>query len=285
MSIDSQLKSGGIAVWSIRHPIGVVMIVLAVVVLGAFSLNSLGINLLPHLIYPEVRVRINDPGVPAQIMEDRVTRQLEEQLPQDIKIQSVGDQAVFVRHALKNATSAALTDALLAMIVVYIFLGDIRRTLIIGSAIPIAIMVTFVLMALGGLSLNIMTLGGLALGVGMLVDNTIVMLENIYRHQREGESFIDAPVNAAREVNSAIVASTSTNLAAVLPFLFVGGLVGLLFKELIFTISAAIVASLVIALTLVPALSARVGSIETRPFRGSLLFRTFLFRNEIRSTR
>ena len=179
-------------------------------------------------------------------------------IPRDIEVQKVGDQSIFVRHALNNATSAALSGAILAMLVVYFFLGNIRRTLIIGSAIPIAIMVTFILMAMGGLTLNIMTLGGLALGVGMLVDNTIVMLENIHRHQRLGEATMEAPVNAAKEVNSAIVASTTTNLAAVLPFIFIGGLTGLLFRELIFTISAAIVASLVVALTLVPALSVRV---------------------------
>jgi len=102
-----------------------------------------------------------------------------------------------------------------------------------------------------------MTLGGLALGVGMLVDNTIVMLENIERHQREGESGIEAAQNAAAEVTSPIIAATSTNLAAVLPFLFISGLVGLLFRELIFTITASIVASLMVAVTLVPALAAR----------------------------
>jgi multidrug efflux pump subunit AcrB len=118
-------------------------------------------------------------------------------------------------------------------------------------------MITFVIMALGGLSLNLMTLGGLALGVGMLVDNTIVMLENIERHQREGEYGLDAAADAAAEVNSPIIAATSTNLAAVVPFLFISGLVGLLFRELIFTISAAIVASLMVAVTLVPALAAR----------------------------
>jgi Cu/Ag efflux pump CusA len=89
------------------------------------------------------------------------------------------------------------------MLVVYLFLGNLRGTLIIGSAIPIAIMVTFILMAMGGLSLNIMTLGGLALGVGMLVDNTIVMLENIQRHQRSGEGSRPPADRAAAEVNSA----------------------------------------------------------------------------------
>jgi CzcA family heavy metal efflux pump len=178
-------------------------------------------------------------------------------LPADIGVDLVSDQAVYVRQSLSNAGLAALAGAVLAMTVVYAFLGSIRGTLIIGSAIPISIMITFVIMALGGLSLNLMTLGGLALGIGMLVDNTIVMLENIERHQRQGEAPVEAATAAAGEVTSAIIASTSTNLAAVLPFLFISGLVGLLFRELIFTITAAIAASLIVAVTLVPALAAR----------------------------
>ncbi|MGB5832695.1 MAG: efflux RND transporter permease subunit, partial [Thiohalocapsa sp.] len=180
------------------------------------------------------------------------------QIPDDVQISKVDDQARYIRQSLGNAVGAALGGAALAMLVVYLFLGSLRRTLIIGSAIPIAVLVTFVLMSAFGLTFNIMTLGGLALGIGMLVDSTIVMLENLYRHQRQGESGVPAATNAAREVTSAIVASTSTNLAAVLPFLFIGGLVGLLFRELIFTISAAILASMVVALTLVPALAGRV---------------------------
>lgn len=490
---------GGLASWSIRHPIGVSMIALAVVVLGLFAFTRLSVDLLPHIIYPEIRVSVTDPGVPARIMEDQVTRHLEEQLavtensiaiqsrssegrstvdlsfaygtdidvalrdastrldrarrllpegidtpnifkrdpsqipvveyvvssplrdpaalrtwvdydfskqflnlpgvaavevgggvereiqvlpdqqrlaamgltledvvraleegnsetavgrltlpgrelsgrtigrfnsvddirflplrladgttvalgelcevrdthadqrvlvrldtipgvkisvqkqpdantvdvvdvvnarlewlreqrliPDDVEIMPVADQSVYVRSALNNATSAALSGMVLAMLVVYVFLGDLRRTLIIGSAIPIAVMVTFTLMDLGGLTFNIMTLGGLALGIGMLVDNTIVMLENVYRHQRKGEEPLTAGTAAASEITSAIVASTATNLAAVLPFLFIGGLVGLLFRELIFTISAAIVASLAVAITLVPAWGVRV---------------------------
>jgi CzcA family heavy metal efflux pump len=178
-------------------------------------------------------------------------------VPEDVFVNVVSDQSVYVRDAIRNSAMAAVSGALLAMAVVYLFLGNLRHTLIIGTAIPISIMVTFVIMGLGGLTLNIMTLGGLALGVGMLVDSTIVMLENIARHQRAGESALEAGTHAAAEVNSAIVASTTTNLAAVLPFLFVSGLVGLLFRELIFTISAAIVASMIVALTLVPSLAAR----------------------------
>ncbi len=501
-AVSEQRHQSGIAAWSVRHPVGVSMIALAVIVLGSFSLARLSIDLLPHIIYPEIRVRILDPGVTASVMEDKVTRQLEEQLaitenavqvqsqtsmgntsvdlafqfgtdidialrdastrldrakrflpesinppiifkfdpsqipvtefvvtsplwsplelrdwadhkmrnwfvnlpgvaavevgggqlreihilPDQYRLQAVGltledvisavqnhnvdepvgrlsvpgrelsgqisnrfssvaeigqvrvntrqntqatpiylhevatvidtadqeririrangisgvkisiqkqpaantvdvveavlqqlrwlkqqnllpeavqlipvsDQSVYIRQSLQNSTKAAISGALLAMAVVYFFLGNIRRTLIIGSAIPIAIMVTFVLMGAGGLTLNIMTLGGLALGIGMLVDNTIVMMENIYRHQTEGEAPSVAAQSASTEVSSAIIASTTTNLAAVLPFLFVSGLTGLLFRELIFTISAAILASLVIAITLVPALAAKV---------------------------
>ena len=181
-------------------------------------------------------------------------------IPEDIVVSNVADQSVYVRQSLNNASMAAVSGAILAMIVVYLFIGNIRGTLIIGTAIPISIMVTFIIMALGGLTLNIMTLGGLALGVGMLIDNTIVMLENIARHRQDlaGRDELEAATDAAGEVTSAIVASTTTNLAAVLPFLFVTGLIGLLFRELIFTISAAIVASLLVAVTLVPSLAARM---------------------------
>jgi CzcA family heavy metal efflux pump len=197
-------------------------------------------------------------------------KQLEQQnlIPGDIDITPVEDQSVFITHALNNASYAALTGAFLAMLVVYFFLGDLRRTLIIGTAIPLAIVITFIIMEFTGLTLNIMTLGGLALGIGMLVDSTIVMLENISRHQQQSKQQNDNPaLKAANEVNSAIVASTSTNLAAVLPFLFMGGLVGLLFKELIITISAAIIASMLVALTIVPSLAARLKkSRNKKPF-------------------
>ncbi|MFT6386908.1 MAG: multidrug efflux pump subunit AcrB [Cellvibrionaceae bacterium] len=188
-------------------------------------------------------------------------------IPDDVTATIVADQSIYIIQSLKNASLAAISGALLAMSVVYLFLGNLRRTFIIGSAIPIAIMFTCVLMGLGGLTLNIMTLGGLALGIGMLVDNTIVMLENIYRHQCQHEAANEAAASAAAEVNGPIVAATSTNLAAVMPFLFIGGLTGLLFKELIFTISAAIFASMIIALTLVPAYAAKVKQIETNKVR------------------
>jgi CzcA family heavy metal efflux pump len=230
-----------------------------------------------------LRIRLDgEPGIKLSVQKqpqantvavvDRVEQELARlartgQIPEDVRIQRVDDQARYIRHSLNNAVNAALGGALLAMVVVYIFLGSLRRTLIIGSAIPISVLATFILMSGAGLSFNIMTLGGLALGVGMLVDSTIVMLENIYRHQRLGESKVQAADRAGGEVTGAIVASTSTNLAAVLPFLLIGGLVGLLFRELIFTISAAILVSLVVALTLVPALAGQVPASREGPLR------------------
>ncbi len=194
-----------------------------------------------------------------QAVNDRMAWLKERSLmPSDITIKPVADQSVYIRNALRNAATAAASGALLAMLVVYLFLGDLRRTLVVGTAIPVSILVTFGLMGIGGWTLNIMTLGGLALGVGMVVDSTIVMIENIYRHQRHGVAGAEAAEDAAKEVNSAIVASTSTNLAAVVPFLFISGLIGLLFKELIFTITAAIIAAMFVALTLVPAFGSRV---------------------------
>ena len=182
-------------------------------------------------------------------------------LPNNIRIEKVGDQSSYVRYALRNAAIAALSGALLAMLIVYIFLGDLRRTLIVSSAIPLAILITLSIMNASGLTLNIMSLGGLALGIGILVDNTIVMLENISRHQQTEKPPKQAAVHAAAEISSAITASTSTNLAAVLPFLFIGGLISLLFNEFIITLSAAILASLIVALTLVPALGAGLKSL------------------------
>jgi multidrug efflux pump subunit AcrB len=204
----------------------------------------------------------NTTDVVAVVKERHAWLQAQGILPADVTATVVSDQSIYILQSLKNASLAAISGALLAMSVVYLFLGNLRRTLIIGSAIPIAIMFTCVLMGLGGLTLNIMTLGGLALGIGMLVDNTIVMLENIYRHQCNHEKPNEAATHAAAEVNSAIVAATSTNLSAVLPFLFIGGLTGLLFSELIITISAAIFASMIIALTLVPAYASRVTNIK-----------------------
>jgi len=232
----------------------------------------------------ELRIRLNQqPGIKLTIQKQPdantidVAQGIHQQiewfksqnlLPPDIKVAAVDDQSIYVKRALNNASYAAISGAFLAMLIVYIFLRDIRRTLIVATAIPLAIFITFLIMGLNDISLNIMSLGGLALGIGLLVDNTIVMLENISRHQMQGESPDTAASNAAAEVTSAITASTTTNLVAVIPFLFIGGLIGLLFSELIITLSAAIIASLVVALTLIPALGAKTQSPATLNING-----------------
>ena len=184
-------------------------------------------------------------------------------IPNDIRYSTIQNQATFIRNSVSSVRNAALAGALLAMIVVLLFLGSLRKTFVIGLAIPIAILATFIMMGLGGLTLNILSLGGLALGVGLLIDNSIVMLENIFRHREEGnEDPEHAAHEGAAEVTSAVTASTATNLAAVIPFLLISGLAALIFRELILTISFAILASLTVALTVVPTLSAQFARIR-----------------------
>jgi hydrophobe/amphiphile efflux-1 (HAE1) family protein len=184
-------------------------------------------------------------------------------IPRDIKYQVTFDQSGFIRDALNSVRNSALMGAFLAALVVLLFLRSIRKTFIIGVSIPLAIMATFVMMGAFGLTLNIMSLGGLALGTGLLLDNAIVMLENIYRRREvDGLDPEEGAHVGAAEVTSAVVASTTTNLASVAPFLLIVGLAALIFRELILTISFAILASLPLALTLVPMLAAQLGKVR-----------------------
>lgn len=178
--------------------------------------------------------------------------------PPDVEFKVVEDQAFYVRAAVSGVGQAALLGGALAMVVVFLFLRSWRRTVIIGVSVPLAVLGCFALMGVSGMTLNLMSLGGLALGIGMLVDNAIVMLENIDRHQRRGEDPLSAAHEGAAEVASAVTASTLTNLAAVVPFLLISGLAALIFRELLLTISFAILTSLLVALTLVPMLSGQL---------------------------
>ncbi len=179
-------------------------------------------------------------------------------VPSDINLTPISDQSFFIRASIKNVLTSALVGGLLAIIVVVLFLGSLRRTFIIGLAIPVASVFTFFLMWMFGFTFNIFSLGGVALGVGMLVDNAIVMLENISRHQDMGEDSVVAAEAGAKEVEAPMIASTLTNVAAVVPFLLVSGYVALLFRELILTITFAFICSLFIGLTVVAMLSARM---------------------------
>ena len=196
-------------------------------------------------------------------------------VPPDIEYSATRDSAFFIRGSLRAVSTAAILGGALAMVVVLGFLGSLRQGFVIGLSIPLAVMATFALMGAGGLTLNVMSLGGLALGVGLLLDNAIVMLENISRHREQlGKDVDTAAHEGADEVSSAIIAGTLTNLAAVVPFLLITGLASLIFRELILTISFAIIASLAAALTLVPMLAAQLARVrfrsglgETAPFR------------------
>jgi hydrophobe/amphiphile efflux-1 (HAE1) family protein len=198
-------------------------------------------------------------------------------VPEDIQWRTTSDSSFFVRGSVAAVASAAFIGGTLAMLVVLAFLGSLRKGVVIGLSIPIAVLATFAMMGFGGLTLNVMSLGGLALGVGLLLDNSIVMLENIARHKdRLGKDPDTAAHEGADEVASAIVAGTLTNLAAVTPFLLILGFAALLFRELILTISFAVVASLTVALTVVPVAAAKLSRVKFRSgLNDSRLYRWF----------
>lgn len=177
-------------------------------------------------------------------------------IPQ-IKIIPIIDTSEYIQRSISNVGSAAMFGGLFAVFVLLLFLRNIRSTLIIAAAIPISIIATFMMVYFGGFTLNIMTLGGLALGVGMLVDNAIVVLENIYR-MRENKIAPDvAAIRGTEEVTGAIIASTLTTLAIFLPLVFIRGMAGVMFTQLAFVVSFALFCSLGVALTLIPMLTSR----------------------------
>ncbi|MCK8823589.1 efflux RND transporter permease subunit [Fuchsiella alkaliacetigena] len=187
---------------------------------------------------------------------------LEAEFGDNIEIEIVNNQAEFIQDSIDNVRNNGIIGAVLAAIILLLFLRNIRSTFIIGTAIPISIIATFILMYFSDLTLNLMTLGGLALGIGMLVDNAIVVLENIYRHQQEGLSRIQAAKDGAGEVGTAILASTLTTAAVFLPIAFVEGLAAQLFGSLALTVAFSLLASLVIALTLIPMLSSKLLNVK-----------------------
>jgi multidrug efflux pump subunit AcrB len=191
-------------------------------------------------------------------------------IPSDMQLIPTLDESIFIRNSIQNVAIAGGTGTLLAAIAVLLFLGSVRQTLIIVLAIPLASLSAIILMRFFNLSLNVFSLGGLALGVGIVVDNSIVMLESMVQGVglslgRGGtiqtlppQQILQRSLTSAQSVESALIASTSTNLVAVLPFLFLGGFISLLFNELLLTISFAIAASILVALTVVPMLTSRL---------------------------
>jgi len=189
---------------------------------------------------------------------------INEDIPQ-IDITPIIDTSDYIERSIHNVGTSILYGGVLAVFVLLIFLRNIRSTTVIATAIPISIIATFTLMYFGGFTLNMMTLGGLALGVGMLVDNAIVVLENIYRLRESAVPADQAAIEGSEEVTAAIVASTLTTLVVFLPMIFVRGMAGVMFKQLSYVVSFALACSLASALTLVPMLA----SIILRPAKNN----------------
>ncbi|MBD3306834.1 MMPL family transporter [candidate division KSB3 bacterium] len=189
-----------------------------------------------------------------------VLRELErinQDIPQ-INLTPIIDTSSYIENAITNVGASAVYGGILAVFVLLFFLRNIPSTVIIATAIPISIVATFALIYFGGFTLNIMTLGGLALGVGMMVDSSIVVLENIHRLRETGLEGKYAAIDGSEEVTSAIIAGTLTTLAVFLPLIFVRGMAGIMFKQLAYVVSFALICALFVALTLVPTLSARL---------------------------
>ncbi len=189
---------------------------------------------------------------------DKVLNQLRVEYP-EIELDVATSQADFISDAIASVVQALLIGGVLAFLVLFFFLRDARYPVAIALAIPISVVASFSLLDLAGVSLNIMSLGGLALGVGMLVDNSIVVLENIFRHRELGKSPLAAAAAGAEEVQGAIAASTLTTISVFGPIIYVEGVAGQLFGALSFAVAFALIASLVVALTLLPTMAARWG--------------------------
>ncbi len=181
---------------------------------------------------------------------------LQKQLPAGTKLQVIEDQSLFISSAINNVVNAAVLGGLLAVLVIYLFLRDLRSTVIIATLIPVSVVAGFFFMYQSDISLNIMSLGGIALAIGLLVDNGIVVLENIASKRKEGVKGTEAVRQGTREVGAAIFASTLTTVAVFFPLVFVQGIAGQLFRDQALTVTFTLLVSLLIALTLIPMLSA-----------------------------
>jgi len=194
----------------------------------------------------------------ADALEARL-KTIREQMPKDIEMTVVEDQSVFIRHAIRDVKFDAVIGGLLSVLIIFLFLRDGWSTFVISLSLPISIVTTFFFMGQLGLSLNLMSLGGLALATGLVVDDSIVVLESIAKARERGMGILEAAIAGTREVFMAVVASTLTTIAVFLPLVFVEGIAGQLFRDQALTVSIAIAVSLVVSMTLIPMLSALKG--------------------------
>jgi len=195
----------------------------------------------------------------ARQLRARLAEWQDGKLPPGLQLDVLFDQSVFISRAIAEVRDAAVMGGLLAVVVLFLFLRHVRSTLIIALSIPLSVVTTFVLLYQLDISLNLMSLGGLTLGIGMLVDNSIVVLEAIARRRQQGLSLRRAAIAGTSEVGAAVTASTLTTVAVFLPIVFVEGIAGQLFRDQALTVTFSLLASLVVAISLLPMLSALGG--------------------------
>ncbi|CAM4194010.1 efflux RND transporter permease subunit [Jeotgalicoccus halotolerans] len=183
---------------------------------------------------------------------------LDEEEFSNLTVETLYDEGEYIDLAINSVYTSLISGAVLAMVILFAFLRNLKAPLIIGLSIPFSVITTFALLFFTNISINLMTLGGLALGIGMLVDNSVVVIENIYRHLSMGKDSKKAASDGTKEVASAIIASTLTTAAVFSPVVFVSGLVGQLFTPLAITVVFSLFASLFVALTVVPMISSRI---------------------------
>ncbi len=188
---------------------------------------------------------------------DAITKELSD-AGINLNFSIVFDQSTFINSSIQSTEHMMYEGAILAMLVLFLFLRNIRSTLIVFTAIPLSIISTFILMYLNNSTINVITLGGLALGIGRMVDDSIVVYENIYRHRMLGLGMKEASLMGASQVGQAVIASTLTLIAVFLPIMFTEGLASVLFKPLAITVSFAIFSSLIVSLTVIPFMSSRL---------------------------
>ncbi len=190
---------------------------------------------------------------------DARLKTIREKLPADIELTTIEDQSVFIRNAIHDVKVDGVIGGLLSVLIIFLFLRDGWSTFVISLSLPVSIIATFFFMGQLGLSLNVMSLGGLALATGLVVDDSIVVLESLAKARERGLGILDAAIAGTREVSMAVVASTLTTIAVFLPLVFVQGIAGQLFRDQALTVAIAIAVSLVVAMTLIPMLSALKG--------------------------
>ena len=205
-------------------------------------------------------------------VSDRLGERFEELMEenQGLTLITLMDQGIYIDLVMDSIINNILFGAVLAILILLIFLKDVRPTLVVTFAIPISLVTAVVCMYFSGVTLNIISLSGLALGIGMLVDNSIVVIENIYRMRGEGKSVLEAAIEGAREVGGAIMASTLTTICVFLPIVFTEGITRQLFVDMGLTIAYSLLASLVIAMTVVPALSSKMLSSSKEQKQGRI---------------